>query len=419
MLNRLKLLISDKPKVKAVSALFFGNSGSMIIYMASLLILGVILNKVDFGYFRVGYTYITISIGVALLGLNTSITKYLPELSTSQKRCVIYFCIIASLCGAVVAGVAIYALMPREKANGFDAFELLNIISFPIAVFGGSMCQITLAILQSENKFFEYSRLQFQWRLILFSFAIGGGLMGNASQVFILMSLSYIIIFYFIYSHLRHVLAATPINDKMDWSGVHRVVRSAFWPLAAICTSTFYANAEFLFLKNSDMSTGLAGSYSYASLIFVGGAAFFLPFQTYAGAMIVTKKMGLIGLLNLQLLCFFSVAAIAGLSIFFARFLNHLDPGKFDIYFVDFSYLVAIKLALWGSYAVTGSVLNFIGKEFEAFLIVLLGVAIIIIAPNVFDISYALRDIVLMQIATAVFILIGSTALVISGLRGR
>lgn len=389
----------------------------MAIYMVSLVILGAILNKVDFGYFRVGYTYITISISVALLGLNTSITKRLPEFSVPQKRGVIFFCIIASLCAAFVSGAAIYALMPREKPNSFDVVEFLYIFSFPAAVFGGALCQITLAVLQAENKFHEYSRFQFQWRLILFSFAIFGGLVGNSAHVFIFMSVSYVIILFYIYLHLRPVLTGTPVNDRMDFSGVYGVVRGAFWPLAAICTSAFYGNAEFLFLKKSDMVTGLAGSYSYASFIFIGGAALFLPFQTYAGSMIVTKRMGLRGLLKLQLICFCFVAAIAGLSTFFARLLNYIDPNRFDINFVDFSYMVAIKLALWGAYAVTGSVLNFIGKEFEAFLIVLLGLIVIIVAPIVFDIPYELRSILMLQIITGVFVLIGSKVLVISGLR--
>ena len=405
----------DMVRARVLLALIGGNAGANLVYLISLFVLGTVLNGVEFGHFRVAYAYLSIGTAIAMLGMNTSITKRLPNLSISQKHGVVLFSVLVSLCSAILVGLVIYALIPVTYISIFNVEGGLYFLSFPVAVAGAVLCHITLAVLQAENKLLAYSRFQLQWRSILFLFAVVGGFLFKASYVLIFMSFSYVVVFFLLHNNLHDVLFAEQAKSRPDWTAVPATVRGAVWPLAAICVSTFYSSAEFLYIKPSDISTGIAGSYSLASLIFIGGAAFFFPFQTYAVSQVVTGKIGLNGLLKLQLMCFIFVSMLAGASIFGSEILAYLDPKKFNANFLDFSQLVAIKLVLWGMYAVTGSVLNFIGKEFESFLLSVIGLAVLILAPSLLNLAGELREIVILQILTGIILLLGSTVLTIHG----
>ena len=63
-----------------------------------------------------------------------------------------------------------------------------------------------------------------------------------------------------------------------------------------------------------------------------------------------------------------------------------------------------------------GSVLNYIDKGFEAFIVTLTVLSSVIIAFVVLDVTI-LRDIVIAQIFSSVFILFGSAYLVVTGFR--
>ena len=71
---------------------------------------------------------------------------------------------------------------------------------------------------------------------------------------------------------------------------------------------------------------------------------------------------------------------------------------------------------IWGSCTVIGSVLNYIDKGFEAFIVTLTVLSSVIIAFVVLDVTI-LRDIVIAQIFSSVFILFGSAYLVVTGFR--
>ena len=68
---------------------------------------------------------------------------------------------------------------------------------------------------------------------------------------------------------------------------------------------------------------------------------------------------------------------------------------------------------IWGSYAVIGSVLNYIDKGFKAFIVTLNGLSSSLV---VLDVTI-LCDIVIVQIFSSVFILFGSAYLVVTGFR--
>ena len=409
----------DIVRARDLLALIGGNAGANLIYMISLFVLGALLNSVEFGHFRVAYAYLSVGTSIALLGMNTSITRRLPNLNVSQKHGVVFFSVLASLCGSIAAGIVIYALMPITDISIFNIEGALYFLSFPVAVSGAVLCHLTLAVLQAENNLLAYSHFQLQWRAILFLFAVVGSMLFKATYVLICMSFSYVFVFFLLRRNIHDVLLARPAKGRYDWTAVPSTVRGAVWPLAAISVSTFYSSAEFLYIKPSDISTGVAGSYSLASLIFIGGAAFFFPFQTYAGSQVVTGKIGLNGLLKLQLICFIFVLILAGASVFGSEILAYVDPKKFDANFLDFSRLVAIKLGLWGTYAVTGSVLNFVGKEFESFLLSVIGLAVLILAPFLLKLTGELREIVMLQIFTGIILLLGSTVLTIHGFQRK
>jgi hypothetical protein len=156
-----------------------------------------------------------------------------------------------------------------------------------------------------------------------------------------------------------------------------------------------------------------------ASLIFIGGAAFFAPLQTYAGSLVVNRKIGLMGLLKLQLICFFAVCATAFAALGVAYVLVQLDPLKFNANFLEFAVLVCIKLALWGGYAVIGSVLFYLDKGFEAFLLTLICLAGVLLASLLLGGTNVLRDVVVLQIASGLILFLGSMYLVVRGCRGR
>lgn len=407
------MMISER--LKPLLALLVGNSGANIVYLVCLVVLGLTLDKENFGHFRVGYAYITIASSIALLGLNSSITKHFSGLTEGQKEAVSRVTKPALLISSVVAGVAAYAAMPVEKHISLAVTDILYLLCFPLAVLGATACNTALAVFQAEGRLYAYSRYQFFWRAFLFAFACVGGILGGGAIGLIALSLSYVLILPFFMKEVRGSFRG--IDAIPDWSAMPRVVKSAVWPLASICVSTIYANAEFLYIKSTDIDSGYAGSYALASLIYQGGAAFFFPFQTYAISMIVNRKISLAGIFKLQALCFVSVASVAGCAVALAYGLNWYDQARFDVAFLDFSALVAIKLSVWGAYAVTGSVIYYVGKEFESFLLSVVALLVLGVTPYLIGIEGTVRNMVLLQILTGCVVLVGCTFLFVRGFK--
>lgn len=392
-----------------------GNGGANFVYMVCLILLGLMLDKENFGHFRVGYAYITIAASIALLGLNSSLTKHFSSMSEGQRKAVRLFSPPALIISSILAGFFAYVAMPVEKNLSLSITEALYFISFPLAVLGATACNIALSIFQAENKLFAYSRFQFFWRATLFAFACVGAVIGGAVFGLVALAFSYILILPFFMKELR--LSFNGLDVFPDWSVLHTVLKSAVWPLASVCVSTIYANAEFLYIKSADIDSGYAGSYSLASLIYQGGAAFFFPFQTYAISMIVSRKISLAGIFKLQAFCFVAVVGVAICSVMLAYLLNWYDHLRFDVDFLDFSVLVAIKLSVWGAYAVTGSVIYFVGKEFESFLLSVLALLVLLVSPYISGIEGTVRDMVILQIVTGAVVLVGCTVLFIHGFK--
>jgi hypothetical protein len=252
------------------------------------------------------------------------------------------------------------------------------------------------------------------WRDIQGSRLFGNRCCSYPRCVLIAMALIYPVFFLFSRTRIRRA------ELGLDWSVLPRLgtqfFKSAIWPFASGCVSIVYANLEFLSVGEVDLSSGVAGDYSLASLIFIGGAALFLPFQTYAGSRVVNKQITALGLFRLQAICVVTVVAAAVGAYAVAQILHYLDPVKFSVNFLDFALLVCLKLAVWGSYAVIGSVLYYIDKGFKAFLLSVVVLSATLFAFLVLDVS-SLRDVVIIQIFSSVFILFGSAYLVIMAYR--
>lgn len=403
-------------KARSLLTLFAGNSGANLVYMFCLLGLGAALDKENFGLFRVGYAYITIGAAVALLGLNSSLTKHFLNLSLAQKKAIAFIATPALLISSIIVGVIAYLAMPTSDKNIVGVGGVFYFLAFPISIGGAAFCHMALAIMQASSNFDLYARLQFLWRALLFGFAMVGGLIGGGALGLVVMASAYVLVLPMMTKGLE--LKFLGLDILPDYSAFRRVVRSAVWPLASVCVSTFYASAEFLYIRPSDITSGIAGSYSLASLIYLGGAAFFFPFQTYAVSKIVSREIDLKGVVRLQGYCFLLVACVAALGVLAAYALGYFDPVKYDHHFFDFSLLVAAKLTLWGAYAVTGSVIYFVGKEFESFLLSASALGVLFATPYITGLEGTLRNMVLLQIVIGVVLLFGATYLFIDGFRG-
>lgn len=399
-----------------LSRLFAANIWVNFIFFLTFVVLGLILSNVEFGAFRVAQAYVAIATSIAMLGLNTAVTHQFPRFSEEERRTALPVILAVAGVSSCVAGVALYFLVPTTSTPAGLLKQGLYAASYPLLVIGAVTCNIVLAFFQAKGELARYSRFQAVWKSLVFLSAIGGGMFFDARSVLIAMGLVYPA-FFLIYGVRPRLSALFPYPARLR-ALAKRIFKSAIWPFASACVSIIYANIEFLNIDEGDLDSGLAGAYSLASLIFTGGTAFFLPFQTYAGSRVANGLISLRKLFRLQALCLAAVIVMATAAYGAAHALNYLHPLKFTPDFLDFAFLVCVKLSIWGSFAVIGSVLNFVDKGFASFMLTLIVLSSILIAFAVFDIT-TLREVVIIQILSSVFVLLGCAYLVVAGYRGR
>jgi O-antigen/teichoic acid export membrane protein len=404
---------------KHLVTLFGSNAWVNIIYLATFVVMGWMLDAVEFGAFRVAQAYLSIAASIAMLGLNTAVTHQFPLFTPDQQLSAWILTRRMLLITSACAGVGAYALAPSVVGVDNPLQELLYLVSFPVAVAGASLCNVLLSAYQARGDLTGYARLQAQWKTTVFVFGLVGGLLYQAQTVLIAMALAYAGV-YVLQRRNAPALPSVPEAVKVAQGDVlSSLFRSGIWPFASICVSMIYANIEFLYIDGGDLSSGVAGAYALASLIFIGGAAFFMPLQTYAGSLVVNQKIELAGLLKLQLSCLGAVSLVALLALGVAYGLTYAYPTKFNDVFFDFSGLVSLKLTLWGAYAVVGSVLNYLGKGFASFLLTVLCLVGLGFGAMLMGGIDSLREMVMLQIASNLILLVGSMYLVVDGYRGR
>jgi len=395
-------------------ALFGSNIWANIVYLLSFAIIGIVLNPVEFGAFRVAQVYISVAINVAMLGLNTSIAHQLPNMGVVQQKQALALAKITVITSSIVVGLVTYFLTPVSNSAEISWLEVFYFFSFPVAVMGASIININLSKFQACGDFVNYAKLYSQWKTIVFFLAVVGSFLKYAKIALIFMAFGYAVIYFF--QKREGLFDFWKAFFRNTAFGILKVLfGSGFWPYASVCVSIVYGNIEFAYVKSEDINTGVAGAYSLASLIFIGGCAFFMPLQTYVGSLIVNRKLNLKNLFGIQAVCFLAVSGVAFVAYIISSFLNQFFPAKFNSEFLDFSFLVSIKLAAWGGYAVIGSILNFINRGFEAFWlsVVCLGFVLLISAwPGS---SYSLFEIVKIQIASGLILLAGCTLIVVLG----
>lgn len=396
--------------------LFAANIWVNFVFLMTFVALGLILSNVEFGAFRVAQAYIAVATSIAMLGLNTAVTHLFPQLTSAERKSALPAIIVLVVVSSLFAGFVLYNIVPTTSSDMGLFKQALYAASFPLIVAGAAVCNVALAVLQANGELSGFSKFQTVWKSLLFVSAMGGAVFLDAASVLIAMALIYPACLVALMFLLRRIhFAFDPA--RMPRLGT-RFFRSAVWPFASACVSIVYANLEFLSIDEADLSSGLAGDYSLASLIFIGGAALFLPFQTYAGSRVVNGQISLSGLFRLQAICLSTVTVVAVAAYGVALFLHLLDPAKFGVNFLDFALLVCLKLTVWGSYAVIGSVLNYLDKGFEAFILTLIVLSSALVAFFALDVS-TLREVVIVQILSSVFILCGCAYLVHAGYRTR
>jgi hypothetical protein len=389
-------------------SLFVANIWVNFVFLMTFVVLGLILSNVEFGAFRVAQAYIAVATTIAMLGLNTAVTHLFPRLSPAERKTALPTIMILVIMSSLLAGVVLYYFVPTTGTKVDFFKQALYASSFPLIVAGAAVCNIVLAVLQANGELAKFSKFQIVWKSLLFASALAGAVFLDALSVLIAMALIYPVFLLFSKVRIRKTDLA------LDWSVLPRLgtqfLKSAIWPFASACVSIVYANLEFLSIGEVDLSSGLAGDYSLASLIFIGGAALFLPFQTYAGSRVVNKQITALGLFRLQAICLSTVVLLAVGAYAAAQVLHHLYPIKFSVNFLDFAFLVCLKLTVWGSYAVIGSVLYYLDKGFEAFILSAIVLSATLLAFFVLDVS-ALRDVVIIQIISSILVLFGSAFL--------
>lgn len=394
--------------------LFAANIWVNFVFFMTFVALGLILSNVEFGAFRVAQAYIAIATTIAMLGLNTAVTHLFPRLSIAERKTALPAIVIFAAVSSLTAGVVLYYIVPTTSSDIGFFKQALYAGSFPLIVAGATICNIALAVFQANGELAKFSKFQIVWKSSLFFSAMVGAAFLDARSVLIAMAFIYPIVLLLLKFRLRLADLALDRN-ALPQLGT-RFFKSALWPFASACVSIIYANLEFLNIDEADLSSGLAGSYSLASLIFIGGAAFFLPFQTYAGSRVVNQQITVLGVFRLQAICMFAVMAVAGAAYAVSHLLFYLAPVKFNAHFLDFAFLVCLKLTIWGSYAVIGSVLYYIDKGFESFILTLIVLLSVIVAFVELDVT-TLREVVIVQIFSSVLMLFGSAYLVVTGYR--
>jgi hypothetical protein len=394
--------------------LFLANVWVNVVYLMTFVALGLILSNVEFGAFRVAQAYIAVATAIAMLGLNTAVTHLFPRLSPAERKAALPTIMIFVIVSSLLAGVVLYYVVPTTGTKVDFLKQALYASSFPLIVAGAAVCNIALAIFQANGELVRFSKFQIIWKSLLFVSALAGAVFLDAMSILIAMAFIYPVFLLFSKVRIRRMDLA------LEWRVLPRLgtqfFKSAVWPFASACVSIVYANLEFLSIGEVELSSGLAGDYSLASLIFIGGAALFLPFQTYAGSRVVNKQITASGLFRLQAICLATVVFVAVCAYAVAQVLHYLDPVKFSVNFLDFALLVCLKLTVWGSYAVIGSVLYYVNKGFEAFILSVVVLSATLLAFLVLDVS-TLRDVVIVQILSSIFILFGSAYLVYAAYR--
>ena len=396
--------------------LFAANIWVNFVFLMTFVALGLILSNVEFGAFRVAQAYIAVATSIAMLGLNTAVTHLFPQLTPAERKAALPAIIMLVVVSSLAAGLILYAIVPATGGDTGLFKRVLYAASFPLIVAGAAVCNVALAVLQANGELSGFSKFQTVWKSLLFVSAMAGAVFLDAASVLIAMALIYpvcLIVLMFVPRRMTCAFDPAAISRLGT-----RFFKSAVWPFASACVSIVYANLEFLSIDEADLRSGLAGDYSLASLIFIGGAALFLPFQTYAGSRVVNRQISLTGLFRLQAICLSTVILVAVAAYGVAHVLHLLDPAKFGVHFLDFALLVCLKLMVWGSYAVIGSVLNYLDKGFEAFLLTLIVLSSALLAFFALDVS-TLREVVIVQILSSVFILCGCAYLVYAGYRTR
>lgn len=400
--------------LRTLAALFLSNGGVNVVYFACLGLLGLFLTNADFGHFRVAYALIAMAASIAVLGMNSSFVKHFSAATLPQRRAALAAALSALTAASFAAGVLAWLQMPIDR-QWRDLADVLYFGAFPVAVLGATISHLGLSVLQAEGRLGDYARLQFAWRAILFGSACAAGLSFGARAALWALALSYLVTLPIVLRRIRDSLPRR--GAARDWSHWPVIARSSVWPFAAVCVSTLYGNVEFLFFSQADIESGYAGSYALAALIYQGGSAIFFPLQTYAADLVVNRGARARDILRLQAGCFAGVLALAVLALEMAQVMHHYAPAKFDAAFLDLSNLIAFKLVVWGGYAVTGSVIYFVGKEFQSFLLSVFALLVLLLAPVVTGMEQSVRNLVLFQIATSVALLAGSTWLFLDGHR--
>jgi O-antigen/teichoic acid export membrane protein len=404
--------------MRGLKYLFGSNVWINSIYFLKFILIGLILSPVEFGSFRLALVYISIAVSVAMVGLNTAMTHQFPLFSNREKfsawnivRKIVVF-------NSFLAGIVVYIIFPKISLPKNVFQDLFYLISFVVAIAGTSLCNVLLSISQAAGDFKGYSKLQISWKTLLSIFALIGCFWGESQAVLISMSLSYALIY--IFNSKASYFQWLDKSVDVDFRKVVKsLVKSGVWPFAAICMSIIYSNIEFLYINVNHLNSGEAGAYALASLIFVGGSAFFTPFQTYAGSLVVNRKISLKEIIKIQIICFISVLIVAVAALFFSFLLTKIYPLKFNDVFFGFAILVSVKLALWGSFSVIGSILNYLDKGFESFILTafcLMGVLIGSFFANKSDI---IKDMLILQIASYFILFLGSMYLVVGGYKAR
>lgn len=398
---------------KDISTLFKSSGWQNLVYLIALVFLSLIMNPIEFGIFRTSYAYIIITSSIVMLGLNASITKYITELTTNEKIGIYiatcYVILITSLAGVLTLKYFTPAI--NIFHNGDISSYIL--LCYFFSIFFSSIFQIILSGLQAEYKIKSYANIQLTWKSILFTSAALGGISGRADLTFITMTVSYAISLYFLKRHLDKYHKIRTFK-KPSYNKFIFILKKGRWPFASACVSIIYINIEFLYITDSDISSGIAGAYAMASLIFMAGGAFLYPFQTYAVSRVVSKKLKTNELWKLQIICFIATLIFTALSLITVILLNAFSTEKFNDNFVLFSIIVSIKLCLWGAYAITGAVLYHIGKEFESFLLSLISLLVIIAIPWIYNLEASLQIMIKLQLISNIFILLGSSILFLS-----
>lgn len=404
---------------KQLKSLFGSNIWVNVIYLATFVVLGLMLDVIEFGAFRVTQVYLTVAVSIAMLGLNIAVVHQFPLFNLEQRvsawKWIRRILFLTSIC----TGIGVYVLAPSSGGNGNSVQEMAYFLSFPAAVIGAALSNVFLSVYQAEADLKGYARFQAQWKTLVFIFALGGALFLQAQTVFIAMALAYVALFFLQHQNTQTLLSASKESKVVLTDIRFRLIRYGIWPFASICVSMIYSNIEFLYVDAEEVNSGVAGAYSLASLIFVGGAAFFMPLQTYAGSLVANHKINLNGLLKIQLACFAAVCLTSLLALGIAYGLFFFNSLKFNHVFFDFAILVSIKLALWGSYAVVGSVLNYVEKGLESFVLTVICLMGLGLGSSLVGGVDTLREIVVIQIASNFILMLGCMYLIVVGFNGR